>query len=94
MSPFSLLSLQMNLASLAFEAQTVIALRLMGMAGALPAKPGEWNRMVGEKPAAFAESWMRAAEATVAGKPADAILEAAARPLRRKVRANRRRLMR
>ena len=94
MSPLALLQLQMNLASLALEAQTVIALRLMGLAGAIPSKPGEWNRMVGEKPAAFAESWMRAAEATVAGKTADAIMAAATKPLQRKVSANRRRLLR
>lgn len=93
MSPLSVLNLQMTYLSLLLEAQTVISLRLLGMAGAIPSKPGEVDRMFSEKPAAFAEAWFRAAEAVVAGKPADAIMDAAAKPLRRKVRSNRRRLM-
>lgn len=94
MSPFALLNLNMGLVSLIVEAQTVVTLRLLGLAGAIPSKPGEIDRMFREKPVAYTEAWFRAAEAVVAGKPADAIIEAAAKPLRRKVRANKRRLMR
>lgn len=94
MSPLSLLNLNLGLATLLLEAQTVVALRLLGLSGAIPSHPGELHRMISEKPAAYTEAWLRAAEAVVAGESADMIIKAATRPLHRKVRANKRRLMR
>ena len=94
MTPLSLLNLNIGFATLLWEAQTVMTLRLLGFAGAIPSHPGEVNRMITEKPVAYTEAWFRAAEAVVAGKSADAIMEAATKPLHRKVRANKQRLMR
>lgn len=94
MTPLGLLQLNLQAFTLAAEVQTVMTLRLLGMAGMIPASGGENSRMIMEKPAAFSHSWFAASSAVMAGKSADQVVEAAMRPLSTKVSANRRRLMR
>ncbi|MBD3665914.1 antifreeze protein [Sulfitobacter aestuariivivens] len=94
MTPFHLFALQTTLTTLMVEAQTVIALRLMGLSGVVPARRGENARMVTEKWPAMMHAGIAANQAMLAGKSPDQVMEAGLRPLSRKVRANRKRLMR
>jgi hypothetical protein len=76
----------------AAEAQQVIAMRMLGLAEGGPAAALEMQRMVGEKMLAFwaaqtAPGWAFTRGAVTAGQKA-------ARPYRRAVRANHRRLTR
>ena len=94
MNPFSFFTLQLQGVSLLLEAQTVIALRVLGMAGILPASRGENDRMWREKPATFFDAYAAGTRALMAGQNPDQVMSASLAPLSRKVRANRRRLMR
>ena len=78
--------LSTDLALAGFEAQRVIALRLMKLAGGGPAADREARRMVTEKIAASAEA---AATLAMGGSP-----EAVLRRYRTIMRANKRRLSR
>ncbi len=91
---FRLWTLGLQTMWLAAEAQTVIALRLWGMAGLWPVSPSETTRMVAEKWPAFAQSAGAAGAAMMKGHGPDRIAAAALRPLRRRTRANSRRLSR
>lgn len=94
MNPFTLFTLQSQIATLLFETQIVMTLRVMAMSGAIPARKGENYRMVAEKAPAMNLAIMLASRAAMAGKRPDQILSAAIRPLSRKVHSNRKRLMR
>lgn len=74
------------------EAQTVIAMRMLGMAGFWSVTPGETYRMVFEKPAAFTQAAQAAGTAMLSGKAPHQVAAAAINPIRRKTRANSRRL--
>jgi hypothetical protein len=74
------------------EAQTVIALRMMGMAGLWRLADGETTRMFTEKQEAFAQSAFDGALAAMRGQSPDRVLSAVVRPLGRKTSANARRL--
>ena len=74
------------------EAQVVIALRLWGMAGGWPMGWQEHVRMVTEKAAAAGESG--AAMMRAAGKGPGAVALAGVKPVRRRTRANVKRLSR
>lgn len=74
------------------EAQTVIALRVMGMWGVLPASPRERHRMVSEKGPAFAEAAVAAGRAAALGKGPLDVAEAALKPIGQRTRANVKRL--
>ncbi len=74
------------------EAQTVIALRTMGMVGVLPAAARENHTMIAEKGPAFAKAAIAASTAALAGKSPDEIVHAAIRPIGRQTRANVKRL--
>lgn len=78
-------------ALLAMEAQQVIALRLMKLALGGPAAKREAHRMVAEKADAAAKAAGIAAGAMARGAP-DGGADAVVRMLRRRVRANRKRL--
>ena len=93
MNMFSLWSLQARTLSLMLETQTVMALRLMGMAGALPSRPDETFVMVAEKGPALARALAAGNAALIRGQRPDQIMSAAMKPLARKVRANRKRLL-
>ncbi len=92
MFPTDLFALQVRLATLALEAQSVIALRLMGMSGIIPAHRGENSRMVHEKGTALSKSMVAATRAMAAGHRPDQVMHAALTPLSARVRANRKRL--
>ena len=62
------------------ESQIVISLRLMGMAGVLPAARGENARMVSEKTAALQEAGLAASRAFLTGAAMPAIALAAMTP--------------
>ena len=93
MNPFAMLNLQTQMTELMLDTQTVMTLRLMGMSGAIPARRGENNRMVAEKAPAMADAYAAGAKAAMAGNTPDQIMSAVMAPLGKKVRANRKRLM-
>ncbi|KPP83764.1 MAG: Conserved hypothetical phage protein (DUF2376) [Rhodobacteraceae bacterium HLUCCA08] len=74
------------------EAQAVIALRMMGMAGVWTLPPAERQRMVAEKVWAATRSLTDTHKALLRGAAAPAVLAAAIAPVRRKTRSNARRL--
>jgi hypothetical protein len=74
------------------EAQTVVALRMMGMAGLWTLSDGETTRMFTEKHQAFAQSAFDGTVAAMRGQPPERILAAVVRPLGLKTSANARRL--
>jgi hypothetical protein len=74
------------------EAQWVMSIRMMGLAGVLPLTQAERQRMVAEKGPAFARAWSDAAAAAQAGHSAERVLLAAVKPIGRRTRANARRL--
>jgi hypothetical protein len=74
------------------EAQTVVALRVLGMWGVLPASPRERHAMVAEKGPAFLESAIAAGQAAAMGRTPVQVAEAALRPIGRQTRSNVRRL--
>ena len=83
---------QMSL--LAWEAQMVIAMRLMGMAGLWSVLPSEDRRMVEEKPAALLAAAQAAGLAAMTGRRPDQVATAWARSLRGQTGGNVRRLAR
>ena len=92
--PFALWMLGADMTRLAIETQTVIGLRLLGMAGLWSVTPFENRRMVAEKGKAFAKAGLAMANAAAAGKTPDAVLSAGIAPLGAVTSANVRRLSR
>ncbi|CTQ50871.1 antifreeze protein [Jannaschia donghaensis] len=84
--------LQMRTARMLVEAQSVIGLRMMGMAGMTSADPDETLRMVTEKQTAFAAAAMAGAGALLAGKTPTQAYGLALTPIGRTTRANSKRL--
>jgi hypothetical protein len=82
----------MEFTAMMAEAQIVISLRLMGMAGVWNTPRGEHRRMVAEKAAAAQESGMAAARAMVSGARPTEVAQSALSPVRRRTRANAARL--
>ncbi|MBM1813884.1 antifreeze protein [Sulfitobacter pseudonitzschiae] len=82
----------MNMSMLMMETASVMTMRMMGMAGLWSVTKSENERMVSEKSSAFLDSAAAASVATMTGKRPDEVMNAALRPLRRKTRANARRL--
>lgn len=74
------------------EANTVISLRVLGIAGILPAHHTENKRMAAEKAPAFAEAMVAGARAAMQGQSPERVALATMRPLRRRTRANVKRL--
>ena len=70
------------------EAQTVVALRVLGMWGVLPAAPSEQHRMMAEKGPAFVEAALAAGRAASMGKAPFEVAEAALKPIGRATRSN------
>ena len=77
---------------LAFEAQTVVGLRMLRLAGGGVGAHHELHRMVTEKADAAAMAGIDAALAFAAGRSAPEIARQAVTGYRKRVRANRRRL--
>ncbi|MCB2110719.1 MAG: hypothetical protein H6895_11925 [Defluviimonas sp.] len=74
------------------EAQAVIAMRTLGMAGFWPLAPDEHKRMWAEKAEAALRSGYAVSHALASGRSPAAVTLAAVHPLRRRTRANLRRL--
>ncbi len=91
---FAMWRLGFDMARLGTEANMVIWMRMIGMAGAWNVLPSEDARMWSEKPAAFADAMGRGLAATMGGKDAVGATSAALKPLTRKATSNRRRLAR
>lgn len=92
--PIAYWALGVRTAQMLAEAQTVVAFRMLGMAGGWPVSPAENTRMVVEKGPAFIRAYGDAAVAAMKGKRPDEIAEAALRPIGRKTRSNAKRLSR
>ncbi|KEJ96399.1 hypothetical protein SUH3_13645 [Pseudosulfitobacter pseudonitzschiae] len=91
-TPADLMGSWMNMSMLMMETASVMTMRMMGMAGLWSVTKSENERMVSEKSSAFLDSAAAASVATMTGKRPDEVMNAALRPLRRKTRANARRL--
>jgi hypothetical protein len=91
-SPLDVWMLGMRTAVMVAEAQTVIAYRVMGMAGVWPVAAGEDQRMVAEKWPAFLKSSSAATQAMMQGKRPVQVMAEALKPIGRKTRANSKRL--
>lgn len=90
----ALMRLGMRSTTMMVEAQTVIAMRMMGMMGFWPMHPGEGARMLSEKLEALQEAQLAVMKSAARGGSAVEVTEAALRPLRRRTRANAARLVR
>lgn len=93
-SASELIGLTAELWHLAFEAQMVISMRLMGLGGLWRVAPSENSRMVQEKVQAFSESGLAMSVAAFRMAQPATIMSAGLRPLRRRTRINTRRLAR
>ena len=92
--PIAYWALGVRTAQMLAEANTVIAFRVLGMAGGWPVSPTESTRMVLEKGPAFMRAYGEASTAALKGRRLDEIAEAALRPISRKTRSNAKRLSR
>ena len=79
-------------AQLGFEAQNVIALRLMRLAAGRTSGHAEASRIISEKFATLAEAQMIATAGAAAGRSSDIVAGMILRTYKKRVRANRRRL--
>ena len=93
-SPADLWRTWAGLGMLAFEANAVVGMRVMGMNGLWPVGKGEDKKMLSEKPPAFARASVAAARKAASGGRPDQVLAAAVKPLAKVARANRKRLAR
>ena len=91
-NPVEIWSAYAGLGMLAFEAQAVVGMRLLGMGGAWPVGKDESSKMLSERPPAFAKAAAAAARKAASGGRPDQVLLAAVKPLTRTARANRKRL--
>lgn len=89
---FGIFGLQMRTAQMMVDAHSVMGLRMMGMAGLMPARPDETARMVTEKHAAFTEAAMAGVGALWAGKTPVQAYGLALAPIGKVARANSKRL--
>jgi hypothetical protein len=87
-------ALSMQTARLGWEAQSVIALRLMGLAGQGSGSQTEARRMVTEKVVALAEAQAATVAAVTKGGKSHRIAKKVLGAHKKRVRANRRRLAR
>ena len=89
---FDCLSAAASFCHLAVEAQNVIALRVMGLAGIWNTPFDESWRMLAEKPKTFLVSGSEGTAALLAGKPPEKVVSATLEPLQQATRENRVRL--
>jgi hypothetical protein len=93
-TPLQLWTLGFRTGVMLAEAQTVVLLRLWGMAGLWPVGPRETTLMVAEKWPAFLHAFTAAGAAAMKGHGPHRIAGAALSPIAKKTRANSRRLVR
>jgi hypothetical protein len=92
MTPAQMINLSMKTGMMLMEAQMVIGMRMMGMAGLWRVLPSENARMSSEKVSAVTESAMATSQAIMSGKSPAFIAEAALKPIRRRTSSNVKRL--
>ena len=90
--PFGYWANALELSYVMAEAQVVIAMRLLGMAGVWSVTPSEDARMVSEKVHALTKAATDAGRVALQGGTPDQITAAAIKPIRQTTRANARRL--
>lgn len=93
-NPLELWATGCEAARIGLEANSIVAMRMLGMMGLWKVRDTEVVRMVVEKPAAFAEAWMAGFSAAVSGAAPDGILSASLKPIGRATKSNHRRLSR
>ncbi|NEX45639.1 antifreeze protein [Pseudotabrizicola algicola] len=93
-TPVDLMRLSINTSIMLVQAQSVIAMRMMGMAGVWTVLPSENSRMVSEKLRAVVMAGAAAQKSALSGGSATQIAEAALAPVHRATAANARRLTR
>ena len=84
----------LQIAFMAAEAQAIVSMRVLGMAGVWSVPPSEKTRMVSEKVKAMTKSNGNAVAAALRGGTPDEVFAAAIKPYRQQTRANTRRLTR
>lgn len=94
MTPAQMINLSMKTGMMLVEAQMVIGMRMMGMAGLWRVLPSENARMPSEKLSAVTEAAMATSQAILTGKHPAMIAEAALRPVARATKSNVKRLAR
>ena len=87
-------SLSLRTAQLSWEAQSIIAIRLMRLAGRGQGNQTEARRMVTEKVAALSEAQSSASAAVIKGGKSHRVAKKVLGVYKKRVRANRRRLTR
>lgn len=92
MTPAQMISLSMRTGMMLMEAQMVIGMRMMGMAGLWRVPPSETAKMSSEKVAAVSASAMATSKAILTGKSPVVIAEAALKPIARRTSSNVKRL--
>jgi hypothetical protein len=92
MTPAQMISLSLKTGMMLMEAQMVIGMRLMGMAGLWRVLPSETSRMSSEKVSALGQSAIATSQAIMTGKPPSFIAEAALKPIARRTKSNVKRL--
>lgn len=93
-NPAEMLRLGLQTSVMMIEAQMVIGMRLMGMAGGWRVTPSENGRMIAEKPSALLASMLAAGRAAAAGATPHGIALAGLKPVRARTRSNVARLVR
>jgi hypothetical protein len=93
-SPLEVLQLQFRFGLMLAEAQMVIGMRMLGMAGLWRVTPSENARMVSEKLIAAQDVGVAATLAALQGKSPTIIAEHALKPIRRRTSMNAKRLVR
>jgi hypothetical protein len=90
--PTEIIRLQVRFGLMLAEAQMVIGMRMLGMAGMWRVTPSEGARMVSEKLAAAQAATFAATRAAMQGKSPAVIADHALKPIRRRTKANAKRL--
>jgi hypothetical protein len=92
MTPAQMIALSMKTGMMLMEAQMVIGMRMMGMAGLWRVLPSENARMSAEKVAAVRASAIATSKAIMTGRSSSFIAEAALKPIARRTKSNVKRL--
>jgi hypothetical protein len=93
-NPAEVFRLQIRFGLMLAEAQMVIGMRMLGMSGMWRVTPSESTRMVSEKLSAAQDATLAATRAVLAGKQPAVIADHALKPIRRRTKANAKRLVR
>ena len=94
MTPAQMIELSMKTGMMLMEAQMVIGMRMMGMAGLWRVLPSENARMSSEKVSAMGEAALGTGRAIMSGASPAKIAEAALKPVARATKSNVKRLAR